>query len=407
MVIKRKKLIFRLYYTLVCLTYILSVNIVPPFIQWMSNKLLIFSLFFLSGLVLSESKYRLKSYFTLPLLLLLLYSTLSWPAIFLNFNNSEALKIFFTSSFLYFLLFITLAYISRYFTVEELFKPFITSSLIILFLSVSVYLGFEPTFYFDDEEELERYLTLKFGGILIGFSGVYLNQNTFGMILIVAIATMFSAITAGGYRKKATYIIIVCGLIIAIVFLILTFSRASILSTSIIFTLYLVKKYKSKLSIYIVAITTLVLLMTYIYFYDSIIFLTDRVEADGSSGRTEIWSDALNIFYNNPWFGVGHYKYISASGNELSAHNAYLNKLASEGIFSTVFWFFWLTYGLWFSIKNYFKSNNKTSIIIAASFFSILIHQFFENTISNVYSILTLFLMLVYTLNINKVNKKT
>ncbi len=255
MVIKRKKLIFRLYYTLVCLTYILSVNIVPPFIQWMSNKLLIFSLFFLSGLVLSESKYRLKSYFTLPLLLLLLYSTLSWPAIFLNFNNSEALKIFFTSSFLYFLLFITLAYISRYFTVEELFKPFITSSLIILFLSVSVYLGFEPTFYFDDEEELERYLTLKFGGILIGFSGVYLNQNTFGMILIVAIATMFSAITAGGYRKKATYIIIVCGLIIAIVFLILTFSRASILSTSIIFTLYLVKKYKSKLSIYIVAIT--------------------------------------------------------------------------------------------------------------------------------------------------------
>lgn len=407
MVIKQKNLIFNIYCTLVFLTYILSVNIVPPSIQWVSNKLWILSLFVLSILALSGVKYKIKNSFIMPLVLLFFYSITSSYSYFLHFNISTALKTSFASSLLYFLLFFTIANISTYFTAKELLKPFLVSSSIVILLSILVYLGFEPTFYFDDKEELDKYLTLKFGGVLIGFSGIYLNQNNFGVTLIVAIATIFAITVTNNHSTRKIRSIIFFILLTAFVFLMLTVSRASILAVLLILILYLIKSYRKKSSFYMTIIIILVLIMLYFYFNEQVDYLVNRVENDGTSGRTEIWSDAIRKFYNSPWFGVGNYKYISATGNELSAHNVYINKLVSEGVLSMIFWASWLMYGLCSSIKTYFKSKDKISIIIAASFIGILVHQVFESTISNIYSILTLFLMVVYTLNFKvKINNK-
>lgn len=95
--------------------------------------------------------------------------------------------------------------------------------------------------------------------------------------------------------------------------------------------------------------------------------------------RSEIWVDAFNVFTHNFLFGVGDYKYITKIGIG-SAHNVYLNKLASEGIFSFLFWFFSILIGIYFFFSKYIFSNSKYKIdvFLVCSFMGILIHQFLK-----------------------------
>lgn len=406
MVIKRKKLIFSIYCILVLLAYILSVNIVSPFFQLISKSLWILSLLTLSILVLIESKYKVNKCFIVPFLLLLLYSIMSSYSYLLHFNTSVLSMNLIASNLFYFLLFYTIVTMGEVFTAKEFFKPFLLGSLIVVSLSVLIYLGFEPTFYLQDQEALDTYLTLKFGDVIVGFSGVYLNQNTFGITLIITIATIFATIVTDSYRKKSIRGIMFFVLITAFAFLMLTVSRASILAVVLLISLYFIKNYKKKSSFYMVCIIVLALVMLYFYFNEQVDYLVNRVESDGTSGRTEVWSDALRNFYENPWFGVGNYRHVLANGVELSAHNVYIQKLASQGVLSTIFWYSWLVYGFYLSLKIYFQTKDKMNVLLSSFFISILVHQVFESTISNSFSILTLFLMVVYALIVNAKNKQ-
>lgn len=56
----------------------------------------------------------------------------------------------------------------------------------------------------------------------------------------------------------------------------------------------------------------------------------------GATGRSQAWIEAIELFLNSPWLGVGyrqHEHYLTAAS---SAHNAYLAALADTGIFGFV-----------------------------------------------------------------------
>lgn len=402
MIISRKSLIYRTYFILVCLTYMMSVNILPPLIKWIGNKLWIASLILLSMLVLVQAHFKLQKREAYPILILLLFSSSLIYIYVFQFYYLNGLITAFASGLLYFLLFASIAFISKLFTIQSILKPFLISSIVILFLSIIVYMGYEPTYYFEDQETLDMYLDLKFGNSLVGFSGVYLNQNTFGMILLTAESIIFSTILINRKSKHSFYyrFLVLCFLV-TLLFIFLTVSRATILAALLILFLFNIRSYKSKLSLYLTLLALILCLFIYFYFGSYINFLMDRVSNDGTSNRTDIWADAIRVFKQNLWFGVGEYKYYTPAGAELSAHNAYIHKLASQGIIVSTLWFLWLFYGLFCALRQYTKKNTIISVVIAASYIAILIHQFFENTITNTYAPITVFLMLMYSLLIN------
>lgn len=69
------------------------------------------------------------------------------------------------------------------------------------------------------------------------------------------------------------------------------------------------------------------------YWISSLFFLNDKYRGLGTgfTGRVEAWQEALDMFFNNPAFGVGfrmHERYMNTLS---SAHNGYLSLLAEVG----------------------------------------------------------------------------
>jgi O-antigen ligase len=102
-----------------------------------------------------------------------------------------------------------------------------------------------------------------------------------------------------------------------------------------------------------VALVSIVLLLAY---YDaveswvsSLFFLNDRYRGLGTgfTGRVDAWQEALDLFQQNPAFGVGfrmHERYMTTLS---SAHNGYLSLLAEVGVVGTIPVFGLATLGGW------------------------------------------------------------
>ncbi|HEY4363757.1 MAG TPA: O-antigen ligase family protein [Bryobacteraceae bacterium] len=102
------------------------------------------------------------------------------------------------------------------------------------------------------------------------------------------------------------------------------------------------KKGRAAFTLACVALLSTVLLLVY---YDtietwvsSLFFLNDRYRGLGTgfTGRIDAWQEALDLFQQNPLFGVGfrmHERYMTTLS---SAHNGYLSLLAEVGIFGTI-----------------------------------------------------------------------
>lgn len=400
-----ERIIYRLYFIFICLTYTLSLNIIPPLLQWGVNKLWIFTFLFLLLLNIKVLKKKVEAPVVFLFFLIFCYFIFLSLSAFVSFNTLNALTYSFIYGFCYFSLFLIFYNLKSFLKISDFFYPFILCSLFILIISFMVYLGFKPTFYLSDQEQLDNYNDLKFGSGLIGFSGVYLNQNSFSIVLLISIISIYSYILSAVNVGKKYINFLYLMLIVSFLFLFLTMSRGAIFSLFLIIFLYFFKGYKNKSTFYIFGSLIAVSAILYLFFYQYIDFFINRVQSDGTSSRSEIWVDAFNVFTHNFLFGVGDYKYITKIGASLSAHNVYLNKLASEGIFSFFFWFSAILIGIYFFFRKYIfiSSKNKIDIFLVCSFMGILVHQIFENTIANTYTpFAVFFIMLLIVISSNK-----
>lgn len=400
-----EKIVYRLYFIFICLTYLLGLNIIPLVLQKGFTLLWVFALIFLLISSVKALSERVETSFVLLLFLIFMYFICLSISKVLNFGLYDSLMFSFLYGFCYFSLFIVFYNLKNFLKIHEFFKPFVFCSIIIVLISLLIYAGFQPNFYFSDQEQLDRYIELKFGGGLIGFSGAYLNQNSFSIVLLMSIISIYVYTLTISEINKIYLKILYVFLGLSVLFLFLTISRGAILSLAIILLLYLIKGYRSKSSFLIFFMLIILSVIVYLFFYQYVDFFINRIENDGTSNRTEIWADAFNVFSDNMFFGVGDYRYMETNGVKLSAHNVYIHKLASEGIFSSFFWFSSIMVGIYYFFKKYllFTFKSKVDIFLICSFLGIVVHQFFENTIaSTVTSFAVFFIMLLILISSNK-----
>lgn len=399
------KIQYFLYVFFILLTYINNLNVIPLNIKWALNKVWYINIFILTLLIFFYNRNFVLKKTVVPLVFMLMYSCFLFISYLFNFGLFLGFSYYISIGLCYFFIFYCLLMMVDKFSIESLMFPFFISSIFVGILSLCVFFGYQPNYYIEDSLQLENYLELKFGGSLVGFSGVYLNQNSFSLILMVGVIASF-LVLQGEYKlnffKKIITLFI---FLLFIIFLFLTMSRAAIFSIFILFILFFLRGINSKINFYMLCVLSIFFAGVLIVFNDFYILFAERVNNAGTSNRTEIWKDAFDVFLNNPYFGVGLYGYINVNGVQLSAHNVYYNMLASTGIFSFLAWLLVILIGFFKSIKNFIElkfNRNKNLIFISIAFICILIHQFFENTVVNISSPLTLFFLLLISILILK-----
>lgn len=174
------------------------------------------------------------------------------------------------------------------------------------------------------------------------------NPNFFSNYLLIPyVLSMHYFITALQGKKIKNVLFNFVTMLISIILILITSSRGSILAlilTSTIYLLWYLRKNKFKLH-YILLILAIILLvgslmLTYldsvINTFFSRISYNDLMEG---SGRNVIFSEAIETFIDNPFWGVGlgNFKNISQSGTR--THNLYLELLTETGLIGFLIFF--------------------------------------------------------------------
>lgn len=163
----------------------------------------------------------------------------------------------------------------------------------------------------------------------ITYIGIFNDPNDLGQILISAIpfAVYFYAKNKSWLLKLA-YLVSGGGLLYGIV---LTDSRGTMVAFLAMLGLYIYQRYGKAKTIVLAA-----LILPVVTVFSSRMSDLDA-SGESAAGRVEAWYTALELFRENPLFGVGVGNFTEF--HHLTAHNSYLLTLAELGFVGYYFWF--------------------------------------------------------------------
>lgn len=407
-IIKKTKALYAVYFIAVIISYIMGFNIVPLEIIWILNKLFYFNTFLTCFLLMSQSDFSIDKSFFKVTCTLTLFIFFTWISLTLNNSLSFQLIEKFIANFSYILTFILVYKVVYSFSLAKVLRPFLIMSIITIIISIAILFGFEPYRYitYDNSSSLQD-------SSLLGFSGPFVNQNSFVVYMFVA----SSAFLAGFlklyqddcksflYNKKTSTVML--GL--SCFFSLTTLSRAGILAILIVLILLFIKGYKNKKIFILISLVTFFLIINVIYFNEIITAIINRMTNDGTSLRYEIWMGALEKLKTHPYFGVGSY-YYEYYDFLFSTHNLYLHYMVTTGIVPFVFWVLTFIVPLKLSLYNLlllkFTEINRIGILFSCIFIAILFHQFFEVIINVAFNTLTLTFFLTSSILLKHKNRK-
>lgn len=145
-----------------------------------------------------------------------------------------------------------------------------------------------------------------------------------------------------------------------------------------------------------------------------------NMQMQSNSERLLMWQSALNMFEDNPIFGVGYgqykfeyqNKYISPDAKERlqeHAHNNIFQMLAECGIFGAAAFIFMWGYFSYFSLKIWFKEKNIAWLLFFCVLWGTMLHGLtefnFETSVTSKILLYSLGLCIVYS-RIEKFNPK-
>jgi len=283
----------------------------------------------------------------------------------------------------YLVLFILVQAISVYYSgISAIIDVFLSKYIFIIYVVISIML-------IKEEKHLIRYVWgLILGGMFIVYYGIYVSINQ--------LATTVGGYATGAYgmyenHNDYTYIIILIfpfiyafmrkqRLIMKIIMIILllscvvgilkSFSRGGILAFIIeIILLYIMfdpgsenKPVKKKFNVFYLAVilTVSVAVIGYQYAQRAQFSGSSYTAEDAKSSRLELWKAGLEMFYRNPFLGVGvdrfgEYakEYYELSYDQLgkNAHNTYIQVLATTGLIGMLCYFLFIKHIL-YALRN-------------------------------------------------------
>lgn len=322
-------------------------------------------LYIISSLSFIKERLSLKylGIYIRPLLIFLLVEFLSsviYIEYITDFDNISTTRVF---KFILLLLLISNHVIAKPEIIDKILQTYIFS---IVLISVLFFFGIGVDLEFlDGESRL----------ILFGE-----NPNGVGIKAVIGIMIIFSFILEKKNLTKTKKIFFFLSLVPILALISATASRGAILSLfigTIIMVLLLRKSLNVKVPIIITAGILGIFVTNYFLtnevFYERIMLTVD----EGETGRNDLWVSSFNIFLDSPYFGVGRSGFKPLMkvyyGYAMGAHNAFLEILATTGIFGfTAFMVFYLRM-LKFSYKNYL---NTKSILFLLLFSIITLHIF-------------------------------
>lgn len=391
MIVSKNTTLYAIYFAIVATSFIYGTDILPGIAQLAINRflyILILAFFLLSADVAKGLK---KS--DINIAILLACFSVSYLAKSIYYLNEISFGFFIANGLVYPAIFGLLIIATRKFPIDKLISPFLAGSSILIFASLAVSLGLKLTYYNPVEGVADAYAEARESAGIIAFSGVYLNQNSLAALTLVAamIAWIAKIINHSNFLIKNN-LIFYGYMSLLIVFLLLTLSRAPILAAAIFFFLFYLKFAKNKTSLLVVFFLAIAFISVDTFLQDYVNQLFWRIDNDADSGRIEIWRDAIAQFKENYLFGVGIYQFRLGQF-AMTAHNIYLQMLASHGALVFFFWISFIIYYLGAAIKIYIFSSSKLKslqIISAACLVAILVHQLFETHIDSFSNPLTL-----------------
>lgn len=305
-----------------------------------------------------------------------------------NFSLFSALTTFFGQALVLVLLIVLFFEGQLVWGGKRLLLPFIVSGILILSLAIMMAFFLDLQYYTEGKGVVQSYRAQSLFGLLF-FSGPYRNPNQFGAFLMVFISSLILHYRTLSVHKKSN-ILFLLSLSFSIFFLIFTASRASYLGTFIFLGLYIFSILKNG---YIRYFT---LLFFGISAFVVLFFLINGGLDFSVSQRDIIWRDAFSRLGESPLVGVGAYQY-SDGGAEISAHNAFVQKLASWGWFVFVFWFSFYFLFLFKSGCLIFSGNRMSLTVktVSAAYIGVFAHQFFESALSIPMNSLSVYLCLL------------
>lgn len=209
-------------------------------------------------------------------------------------------------------------------------------------------------------------------------SAFFVNPNTFGLWLLIGLASLLCWVD-DSFRKNISLFIIGVGFF-------LSFSRGALLAVFIFLFIYsfFLKKYKTLLFISIFSI--LGYLIIEISGFSSFVDLSNSRFSSSLNSRDIAWDMLLESIANNLLLGVGFgvSNEIVLNIDELgfSSHNLHLQFAAEIGLIGYILFLLVYLYPVFFSFYQIRKNNRvKENTFFFALLIAILCHQVFENTL--------------------------
>lgn len=287
-----------------------------------------------------------------------------------------------------------------------------------MIITVTVFLCVYGIFLYKFGSESIAYnsfaLSYQFGPFLlhqnvVGGSGYRIasltsNPNTLGWLIFISISC--TILCKESYKKITFFILILVQLLTVF----LTQSRASIVSVLIFFLIYTFVKSTDKLKTALIEIFTLIIVFILFAILSTRFNLSsfDRISV-GLNTRDDIWKLLIDSIADKSMFGVGfgNSELALLSSMSRGAHNVYLSIMSEIGLFGFAIFIILLFFVISCCLKQIKKYGRITIFCVYFSLIcSIMLHQFFEDQLLryNFLSMYFFFMLLFITESSSDIN---
>lgn len=169
------------------------------------------------------------------------------------------------------------------------------------------------------------------------------NPNAIGVKGAIALMIIFSLILEG--KVKIFLKIVFCIFSLAIIAMISgTASRGAFILVFLGgFITVILQKITFKLKLLTILVASVIGIFMWQYFLSNKVLLKRLKETteEGKTGRDELWTAGMNIFYDNPILGVGRSGFLKEMniyfGLPMDTHNVFISLLATTGLIGFLF----------------------------------------------------------------------